>query len=183
MGNVSDFNDAVDNAIANSNTSENKGNLSWKKHGIFLLRVKATEFLSGPIVRKPKTKDSRFKFIAEQIIAALPGVSDESVTKMSKELLSQHRTIEDTEARRRLEKWACRIILWYLVFVFMLILLNGASRIIWDEIFKEAGFISDTVMYAILSTTTVNIIGLGFIVLKGHFPQKKSDKGNSDSNP
>ena len=28
-------------------------------------------------------------------------------------------------------------------------------------------------MTVILSTTTINIVGLGFIVLKGHFPQEK----------
>ena len=31
-------------------------------------------------------------------------------------------------------------------------------------------------MYAILTTTTANILGLGFIVLRGHFPSKEKNK-------
>ena len=44
------------------------------------------------------------------------------------------------------------------------------SQIVWPEHFDKHGFITDTVMTVILSTTTINIIGLGVIVLKGHFP-------------
>ena len=51
-----------------------------------------------------------------------------------------------------------------------MVLLNGMSQIVWPEHFDKHGFITDTVMTVILSTTTINIIGLGVIVLKGHFP-------------
>ena len=42
-----------------------------------------------------------------------------------------------------------------------------------SSILVNRGFISDSIMTVILSTTTINIVGLGFIVLKGHFPQEK----------
>lgn len=171
------FDNTIDDAISNTNASvESPESLTWKKHGVYLLRIKVVEFFCGPTIKSPKPKVSQFKFIAEQVISTLTDKTDDSVIETSKELLAQHRTIEDTEARRRLERWACRIIIWYLFFVLLLILLNGVSMVIWSDVFKEGGFISDTVMYAILTSTTVNIIGLGLIVLKGHFPQKKSDK-------
>lgn len=85
----------------------------------------------------------------------------------------------NSSARQRLEAWACKTIIIYLVCVLLLVILNGVSRLIWPEIFTEQGFISDNVMYVILSTTTVNIIGLGVIVLKGHFPQGHDTKGDT----
>lgn len=82
----------------------------------------------------------------------------------------------NSSARQRLEAWACKTIIIHLVCVLLLVILNGVSRLIWPKIFTEQGFISDNVMYVILSTTTVNIIGLGVIVLKGHFPQRHGSK-------
>ncbi len=103
----------------------------------------------------------------------------ESVVRTSMALLEAHRTVEDTHARRRLEAWARKVIICYLATVMALVVANGASRIIWPEIFTDAGFISDSVMYAILTTTTANILGLGFIVLRGHFPSKDKSKKSS----
>lgn len=143
--------------------------------------VTVLRFFTGPRKeRRPHSKDSRFKFISEQLISSLPDNANPLVTETTEKLLKQHRTIEDTEARRRLEGWACKVIKWYLITVLFLILLNGAVRIVWQTVFNEVGFISDTVMYVLLSTTTVNIIGLGLIVLRGHFPQK--DKLEKEDN-
>lgn len=149
--------------------------ITWKKHGIYKLWCISTAFIRGPRHKEPKPKDSRFKFIAEQLISTLPEKADSVVITTVSELLHQHRTVEDTEARRRLEHWACGTIIIYLLAVLCLVILNGLSRIIWPDIFDEEGFISDTVMYVILSTTTINIIGLGIIVLEGHFRQKKNN--------
>ncbi len=152
----------------------------WARHGGFYLIVGIWQFFFGPSRTKiPKYKDNRFKFVAEQLISTLPELSENAntlITTTSESLLSQHRTIENTEARRRLEKWACWTIIIYLLSVFVLVILNGLSRVVWPNIFKDAGFISDTVMYVILSTTTVNIIGLGIIVLKGHFPKEEKTR-------
>lgn len=89
----------------------------------------------------------------------------------SEKLLKQQRITDDTWARRRLEKWATRVIAWYLILVFFLIVATGIFHITGEEI----DFISDQVMIVVLSTTTINIIGLGVIVLKGHF-YKESKK-------
>lgn len=149
---------------------------NWKYHCFYkLFNLILGEFV-GPKKKKQPIKDNRFKFIAEQLISSLPDKADTVAIRTTHELLYQHRIIEDTEARRRLEKWACITIIVYLVCVLLLVVLNGVSRIIWPNIFTTEGFISDTVMYVILSTTTINIIGLGIIVLKGHFPQNDTKK-------
>lgn len=91
----------------------------------------------------------------------------------------QQRIMDDTKARRRLERWARNTIVAYLAAVFLLVIMNGAW-IIWNDVFTDHGFISDTAMTVILSTTTINIIGLEVIVLKGHFPNyNHNDKDSS----
>lgn len=173
--------ESIPNAISSDGRSISDPH-SWSKHGVYLVITYTVRFFLGPKRAKAsKPKDSQFKFIAEQLIATLPGKTDQLTVDTTKQLLDQHRTIENTQARRRLERWACRAIIAYLVCVFTLLILNGISRIIWPDIFtSEAPLFSDTVLYVILSTTTVNILGLGYIIIKGHFPQK-DDKKNSDS--
>lgn len=173
------FDDIVDSA-STQNVAQQRTKCSYQiplliKHGAYYIIVNIWRFFFGPSqIIISKQKDSRFKFVAEQLISTLPENADPIIIETSANLLSQHRTIENTEARRRLEKWACRTIIIYLISVFLLVLLNGFSRVLWPQIFITEGFISDTVMYVILSTTTVNIIGLGIIVLKGHFPKEEN---------
>lgn len=90
--------------------------------------------------------------------------SDENIAK-AKELAELHRLVENTKARRRLEKWSLRVISTYLLTVLLIVFLN------YTDIFclKCIIDIPETIMIAILTTTTVNIIGLGLIVLRGHF--------------
>lgn len=122
--------------------------------------------------KEPVRESNTFAEQAESLLANIE-TSDVATLDKGKELIKLQRLVEDTRARRRLERWACKIIAIYLAFVFVLILLNGASQMIYEDIFKEHGFISDTVMTVILSTTTVNIIGLGVIILRGHFDTHK----------
>lgn len=96
------------------------------------------------------------------------GLSADVLDKSSK-LLQQQRQLENTRARKRLEKWATKLITKYLAVVGLLIVSNAAARIYFQ---LKDGPITDTVMTVILSTTTVNIIGLGIIVLKGHFERE-----------
>lgn len=155
----------------------------WIKHGGFCLVTNVWRFFFGPKAPSSKGKDNRFKYIAEQLISSLNENSDPLVTRTTEKLLEQHRTIENTQARRRLERWACWAIVIYLACVFLLLIFNGISRVLWPDIFNgEHPLFSDSVLYVILSTTTVNILGLGFIVLKGHFPQKEN-KTNEQSTP
>lgn len=171
-----EFNRIVDSATQNNQATTPPTNNRcplWVRHGGYYFTLICWRFIFGPKkVKEPRQKDSRFKFVAEQLISTLPDNAKPFVINTSAKLLSQHRTIENTEARRRLEHWACWTIIVYLLSVLGLVVLNGLSRVIWPEIFIHEGFISDSVLYVILSTTTINIIGLGLIILKGHFPQK-----------
>lgn len=170
---MSNSNNPFDEAIASDSCHECKPRL-WLKHGVYSLTLFVWEYFAGPSKPKqPKSKDSQFKFIAERLISTLPDNPDQLTVDTTKQLLEQHRTIENTQARRRLERWARRTIAIYLAFVFLLLIFNGISRVWWPNIFNGVNpLFSDSVLYVILSTTTVNILGLGFIVLKGHFQQK-----------
>lgn len=90
--------------------------------------------------------------------------SDENIAK-AKELAELHRLVENTKARRRLEKWSLKVISIYLLVVLFIVFLNY-TNLCW---LKDVIIIPETIMIAILTTTTVNIIGLGLIVLRGHF--------------
>lgn len=68
---------------------------------------------------------------------------------------------DDTGHRACLVDWIKALIPMYLILVFFLLLLNGFTTLPF--------FLSDAVLIAILSTTTVNVIGLAVIVLKGLF--------------
>lgn len=89
--------------------------------------------------------------------------SDENISKCQ-ELSRLHRVVENTKARRRLEKWSLRIIAWYLMAV-LAVVVACYTKIEWLH-FMEIHW---KIMVAVLTTTTVNIIGLGLIVLRGYF--------------
>lgn len=113
--------------------------------------------------------------------------------RLAHELLISHRKLEDTKARGRLEKWATKLISIYLLIVLGLILLDGGVAIFFPQPIRvssfwgveqrvEGGFISDTIMSVLLTTTTINIIGLGIIVLKGHFQENITESTPKYSN-
>ncbi len=127
-------------------------------------------------------------------------------------LIGLHRVVENTMARRRLERWSLRVIVSYLLIVFGIVVLSYCpipsafqqennqptqstektqSKIptetvkeVLDVPKEEKGFlrIPEAVMITILSTTTVNIIGLGLIVLRGHFLFNDQVKGKETDN-
>lgn len=92
----------------------------------------------------------------------------------SEGLIALHRTVENTHARRRLERWSLRVIALYLFIVLLIVIFTYANIPILDLPWLV---IPNEIMIAILTTTTANIIGLGLIVLRGHF-LAKDDKGN-----
>ncbi len=103
-------------------------------------------------------------------------VTDENLKKCD-QLVYLHRIIENTRARRRLEKWSLRVIAFYLVIVLFIVLANYYSCPVIPDWLKSKSLdpaIPSEIMITILSTTTINIIGLGLIVLKGHFLAKES---------
>ncbi len=103
--------------------------------------------------------------------------SDNNIQKC-KELIVLHRVVENTRARRRLEKWSLRVIALYLFIVLSIVMLCYVKLPIIDGLISIN--IPDAIMITILSTTTVNIIGLGLIVLRGHF--LAGDKSNNMEN-
>lgn len=121
-------------------------------------------------------------------------VIDDDTLKAIGELISFQRAHEDTKARQRLEKWTKWIISLYLLFVCVIVVCNAIqfnfiptgfiSDVILKHISPFFGYhldlkfeISDMLMTTILSSTTVTVLGLVIIVLKGHFPNNhKEDK-------
>lgn len=102
--------------------------------------------------------------------------STENIQK-SKELTKLHRVVENTKARRRLEKWSLRVIATYLLIVFIIVIACYVDLHIDEKKVYHIIEIPSEIMITILSTTTVNIIGLGLIVLRGHF--LANDKANN----
>ena len=147
--------------------------LPWKYYGFWRCVCTMKCFFCGK--RNITIETNTFGETAEPLISTLDKV-DKDTLQAGKDLLHLQRDVENTRARRRLERWACIVIVVYLTSVFLLILLNGLSMVWKPNIFDEHGFISDNIMTIILSTTTINIIGLVVIVLRGHFENKKEDK-------
>lgn len=143
--------------------------VTWGKHGGYKLYLTIKAFFFG-LERPPKNK-TKFSDIAESLISVLPHNQDKGILEASEKLLHLQRSLEDTYARRRLERWASRTISLYLIATFLLLILNGASMVLFPNKTPN-GFMSDTIMGVVLSTTTINVIGLGVIVLKGHFDNK-----------
>lgn len=86
-----------------------------------------------------------------------------------------HRVVENTSARQRLEKWSLRVIVWYLIIVCFIVFATYFN-ITERPLLK----IPNPIMIAILTTTTANIIGLGLIVLRGHFLAKENNDERKD---
>lgn len=97
---------------------------------------------------------------------------EESINK-SRSVVHLHRIIENTHARRRLERWSLRVIATYLMIVFLIVFATYANI---PAIKLPILDIPPNIMVAILTTTTANIIGLGLIVLRGHFLAKEDEK-------
>lgn len=73
--------------------------------------------------------------------------------------LKSDRYSSDTQDRKWLAKWTAGVVsLWLLLVIFSVML---------NELFCFN--ISDSVLIALLGTTTLNVLGLSFIVLRGHF--------------
>lgn len=131
---------------------------------------------------KPFKKEKKDIDLLDQVKLLLDtDPTNNDVMSKCEQFIELHRIVENTKARRRLEKWASRVIVVYLLLVLGIVVCNYASI----QPFNKWGTmsISDPVMITILSTTTVNIIGLGLIVLRGHFLMNdlKHDKGKTKS--
>lgn len=141
------------------------------RYGGYYIFLYVREFFFGK--PNPKKGHDNFADAAETLVANIDERAENAkdILEASERLLSLQRAIDDTQARRRLERWATRIISWYLMIVLLLVLANAVVSSVWE---LKQGFISSAIIGAILTTTTINIIGLGLIVLKGHFTSKEN---------
>lgn len=107
----------------------------------------------------------------ENLLSTAPSEPTSDIINKCQHFIQLHRIIENTNARKRLERWATKIIAIYLFVVLIIVILDSLKAVDVLEI-------TDPIMMTILSTTTVNIIGLGLIVLRGHFHEKESIEKN-----
>lgn len=140
-------------------------NLTAKHFGYHIIDA-IRQFFSSPF--KKEKRELNVLDSIQTLLESEP--TDENINKCQ-ELSKLHRMVENTKARRRLEKWSLRVIAWYLIIVFIIVMLCY-TNIKWLHIIE----VPWKIMITILSTTTVNIIGLGLIVLRGHFLANEDKK-------
>lgn len=152
----------------------------FEKKRIHELHRKAQKEGYSYIQKKESSEDVN---VLESINSILQSQTTEENISKCQELAHLHRMIENTKARKRLENWSLRVIGLYLFVVLVVVVscylhIPALSWKVWFHV-------PNAVMITILSTTTVNIIGLGLIVLRGHFlaeeayrRSKKKDRKN-----
>lgn len=86
---------------------------------------------------------------------------DAQELKMQQQKLEMERFKQNTQDRKWLALWSAWVVSLWLFAVILILLLNGVLNL------------SDAVLITLLTTTTFNILGLTFIVLKGHFNSLK----------
>lgn len=99
--------------------------------------------------------------IPKNIPDTLDDVDDMNIREQRKARFTQ-----DTRYRRYLANWVMLIVPCWLVSVITIVILCGSSVI---SLGKE-------VIITLLATTTVNVLGLAYIVLKGIYPESKDNK-------
>lgn len=146
---------------------------SWIKNGGYMFFVAVFHFFYFKDNDKKKNRNLDFEDIANDLLTQATGTNfPNSALNKTLQLLHQQRLLENTRARKRLEKWATKLIPYYLLAVLAILILNAISKVLFN---LSQSLISDTIITVILSTTTINIIGLGIIVLKGHFEKDNND--------
>lgn len=122
----------------------------------------------------PGRKERRELNVLDQVQILIESSTTHENIQKCQELTQLHRIIENTKARRRLEKWSLRVIAVYLFIVLLIVMSCYTSWGNTPLLYVIKSDIPSNIMIAILTTTTANIIGLGLIVLRGHFLAKES---------
>lgn len=140
-------------------------------HGGFYIFHAIRYFFSNPF--REEKHELRLMDLVQSLLSDPESATPDNLQKC-RQLAHLHRIVENTKARRRLEKWSLRVIAIYLFTVLLIVAFNYFHA----NIPPILGFyihvdIPRPIMITILSTTTVNIIGLGLIVLRGHFLAKE----------
>ncbi len=85
--------------------------------------------------------------------------SDDLKAQVEMKRLESYRYKSDTVDRKWLAIWTAGVVTLWLIAVIGILLYNKSQSI----------GLSDTVLVTLLGTTTLNVLGLSFIVLRGHF--------------
>ena len=85
--------------------------------------------------------------------------SDDLKEQIKLKKLESERYSSDTKDRKWLAIWTATIVTLWLFAVLCILILNE----------QKLFCLSETVLVALLGTTTLNVLGLSFIVLRGHF--------------
>lgn len=88
----------------------------------------------------------------------LRNIDDKSMRDQRKARFSQ-----DTRFRKHLANWVMAIVPCWLLLVVIILFLEGFDLL----------HLHTEVMITLLATTTINVLGLAYIVLKGIFPESK----------
>lgn len=123
------------------------------------------------IFRNPFKKPKRELNLLEQVEVLINTGDSGDVIDYCERYIYLHRIIENTRARRRLERWITRLISIYLLMVFALIIVSYILK--WN--------LPSGVIITILSTTTVNIVALGYILVRGLFHEHEGDETKKES--
>ena len=89
--------------------------------------------------------------------------SDDLKEQIKLKKLESERYRSDTKDRKWLAIWTAIIVSFWLLTVLCILILN--ERLLFC--------LSDMVLITLLGTTTLNVLGLSFIVLRGHFKDTK----------
>lgn len=172
---ASQVNDPVDNfftdgikAHVTERSLSSEINIPYRRFGYkcwYNLRI----FFSSPIIPE---NDLDLMDQVKNLLQIDKSNDPETISKCE-QFIKLHRNLENTSARKRLERWAKWVISLYLVVVLILLVLSSVEPQKWLDIDNE-------VMMVLLSTTTINIIGLGLIVLRGHFQEKETLKNKNE---
>lgn len=103
------------------------------------------------------------KFDDYAIPRDLPNNNLDDVDDMTMRQQRKERFTQDTRFRKYLAVWVMWIVPCWLVLVIAILFFCGFQKMSLDS----------KVLIALLATTTVNVLGLAYIVLKGIFPEEK----------
>lgn len=105
-------------------------------------------------------EDKEIKIKLNEGIEA-PKTSTDNFDQLDLKEQTKERFSKDTKLRNNLSWWVIAVdSLWLLCVIILLFLNSCCIRL------------SDSVLMVLLGTTTANVLGLAFIVLKGMFPTK-----------
>lgn len=161
----------IDDALSGSTVLGNEDSIPWSN---FFYKVwwNIRRLFTNPF--KEKKKELR---LLDQVGIILSEGDAEKMAETCEKYIALHRIVENTRARRRLERWVTRLIVGYLLIVFLLVLSNSFSTWLANKSLPYVSMDSGIVI-ALLTTTTVNIVALGIILVRGLFHEHE----NSDMN-